>query len=269
MKQSTNIFEQYYVDLMHSDFEKRLAVALQKDGLVTFDHIRSREHLVIFSRLLGTVFHHRDSEADGVTRVANTGEIATGEGFAGFSSSALTFHTDRSSALEPPTIILLLCSIQAQEGGASLLADAREIWEVLQTEYPDTLEKLSAPRSAIFMGSKQPLISSIFATQTGGNIVARFRYDNLGYFSPAVISALPTFFQVLEQRSITFTLSEGQGYMVQNGRWLHGRTSFRGKREMFRLLVNTTDEAPIGKKIRPGFRAEPSALVKPLRRKYQ
>src|SRR5581483_1355114 len=157
LKQSTNIFEHYYVDLTHGDVEKRLAAALQKNGLVTFDHIRSREHLVAFSHLLGTVFHHRDSSADGVTCIANTGEIDTREGFSGFSSSALTFHTDRSSALEPPTLILLLCSIQAQEGGASLLADARAIWEELQRKHPDVLEKLSATRSAIFMDSEQPL----------------------------------------------------------------------------------------------------------------
>lgn len=86
-----------------------------------------------------------------------------------------------------------------------------------------------------------------------GSICLRFRYDSLGYYTAPVCTVLPIFLNLLERHTISFTLQKQQGYILQNGRWLHGRTAFRGEREMYRVLVCTDPATPVGVHVHQGF----------------
>jgi hypothetical protein len=253
MRDTTTVFETFYVDVTQVNCEQRLADALEEDGLVTFDNIGSQEDLMNLARKLGTIVRHRDADAEGLTRIAQRDEMIQKAGYAAFSSGPLPLHTDRSGEAEPPTLVILLCSQPASEGGISLFADGKQIYHILAEQFPYLLEKLATPSSAIFGGANTLLPSSVFSTLDNSTICLRFRYDSLGYYSAPITAVLPTFLEILHLHSISFPLGKSQGYIIQNGRWLHGRTAFRGKREMYRVLVKTNDETPLGKRIHLGF----------------
>lgn len=60
---------------------------------------------------------------------------------------------------------------------------------------------------------------------------------------------------------IEFRLSVGQGYAVQNGRWLHGRGRFSGNREMLRILGHPLSGIPIRYGFTAGVNAEATGAV--------
>jgi len=65
MRDTTTIFETFYVDVTQANCEQRLADVLEEDGLVTFDNIGSQEDLMNLARKLGTIVRHRDADAEG------------------------------------------------------------------------------------------------------------------------------------------------------------------------------------------------------------
>jgi hypothetical protein len=130
----------------------------------------------------------------------------------------------------------MLCKSPAPIGGDSVLVDGYEIRAVLASRFPEALRELSRPASVVFGGGDAFHAGAIFEDGPGG-IHIRFRYDNLAYFSPPLIPLMPSFLSLLDERAFSFRLGAGQGYIVDNRRWLHGRTAFSGPREMHRLLV--------------------------------
>ena len=60
MRDTTTVFETFYVDVTQANCEQRLADALEEDGLVTFDNIGSQEDLMNLARKLGTIVRHTD-----------------------------------------------------------------------------------------------------------------------------------------------------------------------------------------------------------------
>jgi alpha-ketoglutarate-dependent taurine dioxygenase len=222
---------------------------------VTFESVQTRKELIDLARSLGTIYMHRDCDHDGVTHITATGTHTDVVGYLGLTTSALTLHTDRSSLANPPDLLLFLCERQAREGGESLFADGRLIYEVLKKDDPDVLGILSTPNTVAFSDSGNILMGSIFDRTSSDRIYIRFRYDGLGYFSAPLVSSLPILLDVFERCSFTFLLKPGQGYVLQNGRWLHGRGSFVGERVMYRILVTVDTEESSSDGIVFGFDA--------------
>ena len=247
------LFAAYHLDIAGVHAEERIVRALAQDGLVTFDGIQSSGELLQLCSRLGTIVKHRDADEAGLTRIAKRSDMQPGEGYQAFTASHLTLHTDGSSISEPPTLVVLWCERPAAEGGASLFVDGNQLYQVLANEYPQVLETLSTPNSALFAGSETPVYGSIFSTGPDGSICVRFRYDGLGYYAAPVCSVLPIFLGLLERYTIAFRLQKQQGYILQNGRWLHGRTAFRGEREMYRVLVRTEPATSLGPCVHLGF----------------
>ena len=233
------LFAAFHLDLAGAHAEERIARVLARDGLVTFDGIQSRGELLRLCHRLGTIVKHRDADEAGLTRIAKRSDIEAKEGYQAFTSSHLTLHTDGSSTPEPPTLVVLWCERPAAEGGISLFVDGKQLYQILVHEHPQVLETLSTPNSVLFAGAEPPVYSSVFSTGADGSICIRFRYDGLGYYAAPVCSVLPIFLGLLERHMLAFPLQKQQGYILQNRRWLHGRTAFRGEREMYRVLVRT------------------------------
>jgi alpha-ketoglutarate-dependent taurine dioxygenase len=250
---STTPFATFYLDIMREYAEEQIAHALARNGMITFDTIQSTGELLHLCTRLGRIVNHRDADEIGLTRIVKRSDIQPTGGYQAFTASHLTLHTDGSNTRDPATLVVLWCAQPAEEGGVSLFVDGKQIHQVLAKEYPHVLEALTTPNSAIFAGSEVVLYSSVFSTLTDGTICLRFRYDNLGYYAIPVCTVLPIFIDLLGQHTISFTLQKRQGYIVQNGRWLHGRTAFRGEREMYRVLVRTDPATSIGANVHLGF----------------
>ncbi|WP_369797512.1 TauD/TfdA family dioxygenase [Nocardia sp. CNY236] len=60
---------------------------------------------------------------------------------------------------------------------------------------------------------------------------------------------LPQLAEAIDRHAIRFTLEPGDGYVLHNHRWLHGRTAFTGDRVMYRLSLDPHPEFAI----RSGF----------------
>lgn len=189
----TTQFAAFHLDVAGAHTEEQLARTLAQDGLVTFDAIRSSGELLQLCRRLGTIVKHRDADEAGLTRIAKRSDIQPTEGYQAFTSSYLTLHTDGSSTPEPATLVVLWCARPASEGGLSLFVDGKQLYRILANEYPQVLETLSTPNSALFAGAEPAVYGSIFSTRADGSIYVRFRYDGLGYYAAPVCSVLPIF----------------------------------------------------------------------------
>lgn len=253
---TTTPFTAFYLNVMSDCTQEQIAHALAKNGLITFDAIESKEKLLHLCMRLGSIMRHRDADETGLTHIAERENIQFIEGYQAFTASHLTLHTDGSSIADPPTLMVLWCAQPADEGGTSLLIDGKRLHQVLTREYPQMLRILTTPNSAIFAGAEIPLLSSVFSMPEHGTVCIRFRYDNMGYYTSPVSKILPTFLELLNQYKIAFSLHKHQGYIVHNKRWLHGRTAFCGRREMYRVLIRTDPAIPIGKYIHSGFRLD-------------
>jgi alpha-ketoglutarate-dependent taurine dioxygenase len=248
-----NTFARFQVDLRARDGRTTLLDRLADHGLATFDHIDARQEALALLRSIARVVPHRDSDPDGVTVLTAsepTAEVRSG--YAGFSSRGLVPHTDGSSLPRPPTLILLLCVSPAANGGATEVVDGRDLYNSLAVEAPQVLRELVTPRSALF-GKGTGHLGSVFERVGRQAMCIRFRYDDLARFSPATTAVLPRFVELMRSRTLRFTLGPGQGYVLQNGRWLHGRTGFHGRREMYRILGEPHQTVHLGRRIGFGF----------------
>ena len=176
---------------------------------------------------------HRNAGPDGVTII--TGTRTAGPGYAAFTDAELIPHTDGSSVPDPPGLLLLACQQPADEGGATLVADGARIIGTLASQYRDALAALYAPRAAFFGtagGHLGPVCEPAGAQRTS----LRFRLDDLAWFSSGATAAIPLLRAVIGQHVETFRLQRGEGLILSNTRWLHGRERYAGHRIMLRIL---------------------------------
>ena len=250
-----------FVDLQQ-DWATEIAARLTDDGFARFDGIRPRAQLVTLGASLGRIFPHRDSDDDGVTTLENRGGLGQRIGFEGFSNGALAPHTDRSGVIDPPALLLVVCGRKSASGGECLAIDGRSVYSDLTLSHPGAIEALSRPRTALF-GGAAGYLGSVFERTRGGRIRIRLRMDGLVKYSPEIMSWLPALTAAIERHTVRFTLAPGEGYVLHNHRWLHGRAAFAGDRVMYRLSLNPHPEFAIPS----GFEIPDIAAVARVRRR--
>jgi alpha-ketoglutarate-dependent taurine dioxygenase len=241
-------FEKYLVNL---EDVAEVSSQLDEHGLVTFENIESKNQLISISKQLGEVFFHRDSDVDGVTHVVNKGDLDEKIGFKGLTSAGLNLHSDRSGVTNPPELLVFYCNTPASQGGENILVDGKDIYYKLKKEYPGVLSLILKENSVVFGGSDDNVSASIFKFIDTDRLQIRFRYDELGFYSSSIISKMPLFLEIMESCCSSFKLDQNQGYIIKNDRWLHGRTTFSGPREMYRILLSLNSE--INDNIKKGF----------------
>jgi hypothetical protein len=96
-----------------------------------------------------------------------------------------------------------------------------------------------------------PTLTPVSEPTGPGRARVRLRLDDLAMFSADTTSVVPLLRAVIAQHQQTIHLDAGQGLLVSNTRWLHGRDSYTGPRTMLRILG---DPLP-GTGIQPGFPA--------------
>lgn len=237
----------YRVNSQDREMATGLVAELAAHGLVLLDDVTSTDHLLRLAHSIATIVPHRDSDASGLTTIADVGGHLR-SGFAGFSACALNPHTDRSGIANPPTLLMMACEQPASSGGECVVIDGKAVYDDLVESHPKAAKALSAPRSVLF-GGAAGCLSSVFS-HAGDRFNIRLRLDDLAQFSPETTRWLPVLRAAIDRHAAMFKLHTGQGYILDNHRWLHGRRAFTGQRVMYR--VNGNPLPHLG--ITPGFR---------------
>ena len=241
-------FRAHYADILDPAQQPRVTALLREHGLVTFTGITGRTELASVARSLMSIRPHRDAGPDGVTVITDTGTAEPG--YAAFTGAELIPHTDGTSVPDPPGLLLLTCQQPASRGGNTLLADAAQITETLAVQHPAALRALSAPRAAYF-GAAGGHLGPVCELAGPGRARVRLRLDDLAMFSADATPLIPLLRTVIAQHQQTIHLDAGQGLLVSNTRWLHGRDSYTGPRVMLRILGDPIPSTGI----QPGFPA--------------
>jgi Taurine catabolism dioxygenase TauD, TfdA family len=241
-------FRAYHADILDPAQQSRVIALLREHGLVTFTGITDRTMLASVARRLMSIRPHRDAGPDGVTVITDT--QTTDPGYAAFTDAELIPHTDGTSLPDPPGLLLLTCQQPASHGGNTLIADAARITATLAGQHPAALRALSAPRAAYF-GDAGGYLGPVCEPADSGRVCIRLRLDDLAMFSADATHLIPLLRAAIAQHLQTIHLNAGQGLLVSNTRWLHGRDSYTGPRVMLRILG---DPLP-GTGIEPGFLA--------------
>ena len=243
-------FATYHLDVHTRSGQDELAVRLAERGLVTFGGCHTRGALSEILSMVCVPRWHRDSGDDAITVIANTDDEPP-PGYLAFGRQELHPHTEGTSIPDPPVVMALACWTPARQGGVSYVIDGRALHARLAQDAPEALLALSEPRCAYFGGAAGHL-GSVFGPTRDGLLAIRYRRDELGRYSPAAQQAIELLDRLAADCWLELPLRAGQGFILQNGRWLHGRTRFSGRRTMARLLG---DPLP-GTGIRYGFRPD-------------
>jgi hypothetical protein len=241
-------FKAQYADMSDPAWQPRLMAQLRDHGLVTVTGITDRGALLAAARQVMTIRAHRDAAPDGITEITDIG--ATASGYAAFTDSELIPHTDGSSVPEPPALLLLSCMKAADDGGATQVVDGARIVSTLAEKHPAALRSLSAPRSAHF-GGAGGYLGAVFESVGLDRIRIRLRLDDLVRFSPDAAAEIPALRAVISRHLTTVHLGPGDGLLLCNTRWLHGRDQFAGHRIMLRVLGDSLSDTGV----LPGFPA--------------
>ncbi|MFI0484346.1 TauD/TfdA family dioxygenase [Actinomadura sp. 9N215] len=216
---------------------------LRQIGLILLEGLTSRSAVLDLAAQIMTITPHRDSDVDGLTTIRNNGCPSLRPGFAGFTGSELAPHTERSGTPAPPRLMMLVCGRSADQGGECLLTDGRSIHTDLRTHHPKAAHALSQPRTAFFgtgdsMGGGHP--TQVFTAHPDGRMSVRLRLDELARWSPLTKPYVSELRTAAIAHQLPIRLAAGQGYLLDNTRWLHARIAFTGPRLCWRALGEPT-----------------------------
>jgi alpha-ketoglutarate-dependent taurine dioxygenase len=132
---------------------------------------------------------------------------------------------------------------------AQLLDLGRYLGEIYKHRDSDEMgityvKNVSSPQSSGFQGFTSKGTAAAhrpqhrFTKEDDGSYTLRYRRDDFAFFSSTVIKELGRFDDLAARCSFSIKLSAGEGYVINNRRWLHGREAFSGEREFLRLLVS-------------------------------
>ncbi|KAL2852256.1 hypothetical protein BJX68DRAFT_275060 [Aspergillus pseudodeflectus] len=161
----------------------------------------------------------------------------------GYSSEELYFHTDRSGWERPPRIIMSTLTRKSTAGGESLLADTTRIIKDVKEQGDGLYELLTSLKHASFRSDDGVFVPRPIFDESSG--LFRFRFDDNIQLSASLVVRFQQLLDILYRNSFAVALQDGQGYLLDNHRFLHGRTSFTGAREMLRALVNLSPPVPV------------------------
>lgn len=177
-------------------------------------------------------YTHPHESSPGVTVI----EPRTPEGTNrnGFTCGFLSLHTDRAQSPDPPTILGCLYLRTSSSGGESLLLDGRKLVCAAGER-----SQLSESGYVVLRSRGRPWLPIIELAKDGHHCRIRYRDDQVARPHAATRSARPLLTTISsELRAPIIRLFEpGQGYLIHNQRFLHGRTAFSGRRTALRILA--------------------------------
>lgn len=190
---------------------------------------------------------HPHEREKGLTIITPRSYAAEGDGLAGFSRLGLDPHTDRSLDVVPPSLVATVILSPGACGGETLLVDGAAVLAVLERSFGRSA--VASLRLRTRDGATVPVVERF-----DGWARIRFRSDRVAsvYSDTGDRSALEAW-RAMVSRPTPVRLGVGDGYLVHNHRYLHGRTGFTGTRRLARLLA-TVDEGHHLSWLNMGFR---------------
>ncbi|WP_406438976.1 TauD/TfdA family dioxygenase [Streptomyces sp. NBC_01613] len=216
-----------------------------------------RNAVLAFAARIMRLVPHRDSDSDGLTTIRDTRHHAHRAGFAGLGSGPLDPHTERSGTPNPPRLMLLVCGKAAVTGGECLLTDGQALHSDLFTGDREAGVALARPRTAFF-GAGDGHATQVFTVHHDMRVSVRLRFDGLARWNPTVQPYLPQLRAAAVRHQVRLTLAPGQGYLLDNERWLHARRAFTGDRLFWRALGQPLFPMP------RGFAPAPASVRTPM-----
>ncbi len=205
-----------------------------------------KDYFLGLTRGLGRIIPD-DSTPQGWYRMTDKGSDAN-PAFYADRPDHLPLHTDRAFSPAPPPVMGLLCETPAAWGGESLLVDARRLYlDLLSGFGPEGLTSLFEDFYSIRRAPHETRRPLFFFNGSGHTCIAYRRDDD------AVEVCYPPRFDAPVQwisdylsnprNQLRVKLQAGEILLVDNHRYLHGRTAFQAKRLLYRLYFAADSEA--------------------------
>lgn len=221
---------------------------LKDDGLVLIEGLRSTDDLAWLAHEMGVPIQHRDSNLPGGIITLRPKDGIERETFKGYTRKEQYLHTDGTMVQAPADIVVLTCERKAPQGGESIFLDGKVLYEKLSAASPELLAAMLKPDAATFGEPSDKLLKKpIFMHTDDGLRSIAFRYDALVAFSPAIKDKLGRLLQVMDEHLFEVPLTPGQGYVLNNHRFIHGRRSFTGDRIIHRVQIHAQPELHLPK----------------------
>jgi Taurine catabolism dioxygenase TauD, TfdA family len=171
-------------------------------------------------------YSHPHEDRPGITILEPRVNPQAGE--RGFTADALGLHTDRATAVVPPSILAMLVLSQSCTGGDCLLADFVALTKVMPISFLS--DPTHSPILQARSGEKWPVIRT--TTQQCWQI--RYRDDEVASPMASSMGQARVIREIgrLIETTRPFPLEAGAGYLVHNHRYLHGRRAFGGRRRV-------------------------------------
>ena len=123
--------------------------------------------------------------------------------------------------------------MQSQTGGESLFVDGSKVIEAVKAHHNTLYELLTNSKHSSSKADNGTFQARpIYDEKTG---IFRFRFDDGIQLSNSLTDRFSDLRQLVYDHAYAITLKPGQSYLVDNHRFLHGRTSFTGPRELLRI----------------------------------
>lgn len=227
----------------------------EKTGFALVPNISDRSDFKKLLEPFGRVFKHPDAAHDGITVLTDQTSRAEGAGSGGFSQASLELHTDRANLINPPQIIAMLYKENSGSGGDALYVEGSLLYETLRAEHPKTFSWAINSHAAHYNDGHSNYRGPIFQTSSDGVVNLRFRADDFGYYSIKHSLEVQNFLAVAHGVSKVYRPVDHDVVILDNTRYLHGRTRFNGSREVWRVLLEDV-------KLRCGFKPQACSALR-------
>lgn len=233
---TSDFFSELFVDIENTS-TKDLEAHLIASGAATF-RCSDPANIRRWASQLGSPYRHPHADDDDVTTIETRSSNAP-LGRRAFTNSGLYPHTDRSVLARPPGLLIFWCDEADADGGDTVLVDGKALLEDWAAERPDDVQTLMDPTHFIISADGKSVRRPLFERWGDAEYSIRFRNDEGIHCSAPAVGSFRQLLAEIDDRSLTFPLNPGAGYIVQNTRWLHGRLPFRGYRKCSRVLLSS------------------------------
>jgi hypothetical protein len=207
---------------------------LSKAGIVRFTAAELGE-LEGFLATWSDPYHHPGDAKPGLTLLEPKPSAQPGA-----TRERQDLHTDRAFFDPPPAFVANLMLQEADAGGEGMLLDGYDTLSAV------VAAGLYAAAGDMVIRTSSGRVCPVFRVLDGTYCRIRYRNDEVarpGGISRMGRQLLDLFHQSLASRRV-IPLRQGDGYIVHNHRYLHGRTAFSGTRRLARFQVTVKPGSP-------------------------
>ncbi|MFC4517788.1 TauD/TfdA family dioxygenase [Streptomyces ehimensis] len=217
---------------------------LWRTGLVTVSGLTDAEAVADLASQVMDTSAYGGFGPYGLHAVCDTRRHAHRVDGAVLTRAPVDLHTCGAALPQPPRLVLLACAQEGLAGGETLLADSRAVFDDLAREHPEAAHALSLPGAAFFGRGEDAFAAPVLEAVTEERRMVRLRQDGLIRWPKDIQRHVPALRAGLARHRQETRLRPGEGLIMDNSRWLHGRTGFTGDRLFYRAEGNPRQPLP-------------------------